>query len=76
MVKPLLYTSIAMSISFLLYFAYTTGVYVGASRVRVEAMKAGAGHYEILGDGLWHWTPDPARVRLMWPPKVNNRFAI
>lgn len=48
---------IAISISSLIRFAYVTGSYVGAVRVRIEAMNAGAGHYDLLhGNGRWVWT--------------------
>ncbi len=51
---------LTLALAYLVHFAYTTGLYVGDLRARIEAMDAGAGHYDIFhGEGApagWVWT--------------------
>lgn len=52
-----LLTIIGLSVAALITLSYVTGHYVGDLRCRTEAMDNGAGYFDILGDGLWHWGP-------------------
>lgn len=54
-VRWFLLAVIAAAVVTLISFAYHTGCYVGDLRVRTDAMDHGAGYFDILGDGLWHW---------------------
>jgi hypothetical protein len=56
-VRWLLILGTSLGVLALVHYAYVTGVYVADLRVRTEAMDHGAGYFDILGDGQWHWGP-------------------
>jgi hypothetical protein len=62
---------IGISVWKLTWYARDTGIYVGDSRVRVEAAMVGAGHRDIFGpldengECRWVWTPDPWWAKFM-----------
>jgi hypothetical protein len=56
-VRWFLVLGIGLAVAALVRHAYATGLYVGDLRLRKDAMDNGAGYYDILGDGQWHWGP-------------------
>jgi hypothetical protein len=75
-----LLTAIGLSISALIALSYVTGHYVGDLRCRTEAMDHGAGYFDILGDGLWHWgaykAPPTWKARPPRVPASRSRFRV
>ena len=65
---------IGASMALLVRYSYTTGISVGATRVLVDAMRHGAGRYDIFNGMKWTWGPVvvPLRFKRQTPKDASS----